>query len=317
MVVALLLAGMVGLWSAAVPVMTHLIRPDPVGNLEAGPLEAPSSSPESPVEPRSGADRGRYVAIGDSYTAGPGVEPPDPESGECLRSAAGYPALIAATLAVGPARNVSCVGAETSDVHFPQVIRGVPLPPQLAAVRRSTRLVTVGLGANDEAIFTRLMTRCAGAARLGNPCQEVFLSEGQNLEAAAARTSDRLVEVVRAIEERAPRARIVVVGYLRLLPDDAGCSELPFASSDLPYMAGVLRSLRDAQARAAELTGVTFLDVWRLSAGHDACSPSPWVEGARSVHGAEASMHPNAEGMRQVAEAFTTRFSIELGRSGR
>src|SRR5882672_4307904 len=57
-----------------------------------------------------------YVALGDSYTSGPGIPRQTVESGGCRRSDHNYPHLVAVALALGAGRftDASCAGATTA-----------------------------------------------------------------------------------------------------------------------------------------------------------------------------------------------------------
>src|SRR5687768_14924690 len=94
----------------------------------AGPVAAaPDSSSSSQVE--------KYVALGDSVAAGQGG---GNYLDACLRSPAGYPALLDAQPKVNLLRNAACTGATITDVTA----------NQLGQVNRGTTLVTVTVGAN-------------------------------------------------------------------------------------------------------------------------------------------------------------------------
>ena len=94
--------------------------------LLAGPAAAEAAGPSS------------YVALGDSYTSGPGIPGQIPESGGCGRSDHNYPHLVAAALEIDRFTDVSC-GSATTD-HMAQA---QPLPggltngPQLDALSAS------------------------------------------------------------------------------------------------------------------------------------------------------------------------------------
>ena len=81
-------------------------------------LGAPTSSVGSSTQDTAAATAAkplRYVAMGDSYSAGSGVLPPDPAADpRCARSLLNYPKLIAE--ATGAAlTDVTCGGADTND----------------------------------------------------------------------------------------------------------------------------------------------------------------------------------------------------------
>jgi hypothetical protein len=79
---------------------------------------------------------GQYVALGDSYAAGQGGGA-DSYVDDCLQSTNGYPALLDAEKQIHLRANATCTGATTSDVAS----------EQLSALKQSTRLVTLTVGA--------------------------------------------------------------------------------------------------------------------------------------------------------------------------
>lgn len=262
------------------------------GSTGSSPSSAPSASSPSPASavPSPQAPRvSRYVAIGDSYTAAPGVPGVTSNDG-CFRSSGNYPHLLAAALGVAELVDVSCSGADTQDVRGRQLDR---LAPQLDAVTRRTDLVTIGLGGNDEDLFQRLLGGCERGQR--SPREACFD------EAGAApildRTEQRLVRVVRDVRAKAPSARVLLIGY----PQVVGRTSCAAA----PYVAGARfaretgHGLTQAVRRAAKASGATYVDVWSASAGHDLCSADPWVNGS-SGPGA-APFHPFATEQAAVA----------------
>jgi hypothetical protein len=82
--------------------------------------------------PALGAAPGTYVAVRDSFTAGPGALNQQLDQLGCFRSDHNYPHLVAQ--ARGSAlRDPSCSGAKTADLTAPQVILGGANPPAVAA----------------------------------------------------------------------------------------------------------------------------------------------------------------------------------------
>ena len=76
-----------------------------------------------------------YVALGDSYTAGPLIPNQDPAYPGCLRSDHNYPSLIAPDLGLPAFRDVSCSGAQTKDMTSSQDVDPNPdNPPQFNAL---------------------------------------------------------------------------------------------------------------------------------------------------------------------------------------
>lgn len=247
----------------------------------------------------------RYAALGDSFTAGPLIPTTDLASG-CFRSDHNYPALVAERLDVSQVRDVSCSGADTTDLtDRQQTVRGASVPPQLRAVTPVTDLVTLGIGGNDFGLFGTLVSTCAQVGQqdsTGSPCADTLRARGVDLVGEAREISGRVEDAVREVRQRAPRATVVLVGYLRLVPSSGRCRGLPFARGDYAFGDRVTRGLNDALARAARRTGARFVDMYSASKGHDVCSRDPWVNGARTEEGKALAFHPLAEGMEAVAD---------------
>jgi len=256
----------------------------------------------APVAGASGYEPLRYVALGDSYSAASGVLPPDPTSPLCARSTADYPHLVAA--ATGAAlTDVTCGAAETKDVTGSQY---PGLAPQLDAVRRSTRLVTMTMGGNDNGTFVDAIVEC-GAAGLstlgqGSPCRDRYGSSF--VHDIRTTTYPALVRMLRAVRAKAPHARVAILGYPWILPRSGGCfDKMPVAEGDVPYLRHVQATLNAAVRRAAAATGATYVDLARVSEGHDACRPigvrwvEPVLQGTNPV-----VVHPNALGEQHLAQ---------------
>ncbi|MCW2838931.1 MAG: GDSL-like Lipase/Acylhydrolase [Aeromicrobium sp.] len=105
----------------------------------AGSYGAPTTAPAAGIS--------SYVALGDSYVSGPGIDEPVATAGYCLRSTRNYPALLAADLAIDDVTDVSCGGATTAGVLAPSTVQQLPVPAQLDAVAPDSDLVTIGIGA--------------------------------------------------------------------------------------------------------------------------------------------------------------------------
>ncbi|WP_424189261.1 SGNH/GDSL hydrolase family protein [Actinokineospora sp. G85] len=246
----------------------------------------------------------RYVALGDSYAAGPGI--PDQTGGGCGRSTANYPALVAKWLGVPTFVDVSCGGAVTADLRSAQRLGQGTAEPQFDALTADTDLVTLTVGGNDTG-FGEILSTCAregSADPAGNRCQRRYTAAGGDLLATrVARTGRDVVAALRAIHQRAPEARVIVVGYPRILPAGPGCWPLvPFAAGDTAYFDATQRLLNDTLAAAAAETGDAFVDPYPYSDGRDACAPPAqrWVEPLLPASPA-SPVHPNAAGMAAVA----------------
>ncbi|GAA5117488.1 SGNH/GDSL hydrolase family protein [Pseudonocardia adelaidensis] len=248
----------------------------------------------------------RYVALGDSYAAGPLVPIPTGEPAGCLRSDHNYPSVVAQELGVADFHDVSCSGATTENITGPQ---GVPLgknPPQLEALTPDTQLVTISIGGNDIG-FGDIVQECATRSPLqptGSACKDHYTAGGtdqltQRVDDAAPKVAD----VLAAIDRRSPDARVLLVGYPAILPDEGpGCFPVvPFSPGDVEYLRGVEKDLNAMLAKQAAAAGTEFVDTYTPSIGHDACQPpgTKWVEGLVPTAPA-APVHPNALGMREI-----------------
>lgn len=277
------------------------------GPAEEPPVSSPASSPTSSPTSDPPQPALSYVALGDSYTAAPGIPDTDTSDG-CLRSSRNYPALVAERLEENfdvTLEDRSCSGAQTTDLTGPQQAGGA-LPPQLDALDRDTDLVTLSIGANDFGAFARLVGGCVVLSREdpdGSPCRDAARREGNVLEELMAQVEQRLVDAVREIRRRSPRAEVLLVGYPQLVPAGPGCPDLlPIASGDLGFARRINQALADNLARAAGGTGTTYVDVWSASAGHDICAEDPWVSGQAGQPGGAIPFHPLPAGQRAVAD---------------
>jgi lysophospholipase L1-like esterase len=243
----------------------------------------------------------RYVALGDSYSAGSGVLPPDPTGVSCTRSLANYPHDIAAATGV-QLTDVTCGAAETKDFYTSQQ-PGVA--PQLDAVHPDTQLVTMTIGGNDSGVFINSIVACGAAglstAGQGSPCKDKY---GTSFEDTIRTTTyPSLVKALQAVQAKAPDAQVGILSYPWIMPTSGGCfDKMTVAEGDVPYVRGIQATLNDAVKRAAEATGATYVDMNAVSEGHDACQPigTRWIEpvlqGTNPV-----IVHPNALGEQNMA----------------
>lgn len=136
----------------------------------------------------------------------------------------------------------------------------------------------------------------------GSPCRDASRERGDPWRDLQPRVEHRLVVAVRAIQRRAPDARVLLVGYPQLPPRTGSCPELlPLADGDLPFARTVNGALTDVLRSAAHRTDTTYVDVWSASADHDICSDEPWTNGQRSVSGGAVPFHPLPAGEQAVA----------------
>jgi lysophospholipase L1-like esterase len=244
----------------------------------------------------------RYVALGDSFTAGPLIPPPAPGSDpRCLRSGANYPHLVAETLGVAEFTDASCSGAVIADLSEPQHEGLTDVPPQYDALTPETDLVTVGISGNDLG-FSEIFVRCAKLSfqnPLGSPCADYY---GEELDDRVEELRGDVAGVYAEVAERSPEATVLAVGYLQILPESGGCwPTMPVARGDVAYLDALQTSLNTMIAQEAGAAGAVYVDV--LERGHDVCEPAGerWVEGVVPENTA-FPVHPNETGMAATAD---------------
>jgi len=250
---------------------------------------------------------GSYVALGDSFTAGPVIPLQIPPFG-CLKSDHNYPHLAAPALKFQAFRDASCSGAQTKHMTEPQDVDPGPNPPQFDALDAGTRMVSVGIGGNDIG-FSEIIRNCQSATTPeGQPCQDHYVVNGRDeISARIAATAPKIAEVLQGIAARSPKARIYLVNYLPIFPDEGpGCwPQIPVADADVPYLRAKEKELNAMLGEQAAANGARLVDAYTAGIGHDACQLPlvRWVEPAVPVNAA-APFHPNLFGMEGTARTL-------------
>lgn len=215
-----------------------------------------------------------YVALGDSYASGTGAGSYG-TSGSCQRSANAYAPLWASGHGAS-LTFVACAGAQTADV----------LNNQVAALSTATTLVTISIGGND-AGFADVMMTCT--LESDSACVN-RVNEAKAF--AQSVLPGRLDTVYATIRSRAPNARVVVLGYPRVMSSGFCWWMSSTKRNALNSAADMLSSVTAGRVAAA---GFTYEDVRDNFAGHEVCTSSPWIHGVNWGAVGE-SYHPNATG---------------------
>jgi lysophospholipase L1-like esterase len=249
-----------------------------------------------------------YVALGDSFTAGPLIPVQVPIFG-CLKSNNNFPNLTARELGL-PLKDASCSGAETEDMENPQnVSPDGPNPPQFDRLTKQTRTVTLQIGGNDIG-FSSIAEDCFSDSPEGTPCQDRYVVNGRDeISERIQATAPLVAAVLQGIRARSPKARILVVNYAAILPHSGpGCwPQVPITEGDVPYVRAKQEELNAMLATQAAAAGAELVDWYGASVGHDACQPPVirWVEPVVPVNAA-APIHPNLGGMIGASELLVT-----------
>ncbi|KQZ89831.1 hypothetical protein ASD62_11470 [Phycicoccus sp. Root563] len=246
-----------------------------------------------------------YVALGDSYASAAGVAPLVAGApATCSRSTLNFAHDLAAATQPRSFTDVTCSGAKTADFYGSQA-PGVA--PQLDAVTKKTRFVTMTIGGNDEDVFTSSFFGCATISAtdvLGNPCQRKYGTTFT--DAIVNQTYPNVLAALKAVRKKAPAATIAIVGYPQILPEVGRLDcyrSMPIAMGDVPWLKHEQDVLNAVIARAARHAGARFIDMAASSRGHDACAPvgTRWIEPAIAPVNA-FPVHPNATGEAAMAE---------------
>lgn len=253
---------------------------------------------------------GRYVAIGDSYTTGIGIAPLNTDGTPvgCGQSSNSYPNLLAAVLGFGNFSNASCQAATISDLTGSQWTGNGLNAPQLSRLNGTETFVTLGIGGNDVG-FDDVIEQCfTNNNPNANPCVEAYLVDGENtLRDRNLEIATPLATAIGEAESRSPNARVYVVGYPQLLPEDGeGCNAFFDASvPDLVLVSDWARHLNDVIEAVAIAHDAVFVDAYALTEGRHACSGigTRFVEPMKGQI-ATTQLHPNAAWHVNFAQAI-------------
>ncbi len=256
------------------------------------------------------AATGPYVALGDSYTSAPLVPNQYGNPIGCARSDRNYPSIVRATLGLTPFRDESCSSATTEHMTKPQTVPFGVHPPQFDALRSDAELVTIGIGGNDVGLVGAATTclRLGALQPTGTACRSHHAAPGggDRLVDQIAATAPKIAATLRTIQSRAPRARVLIVGYPAVAPRDGrGCYPLvPLSDDDISYLDEMLRRTNVMIAEQAAANDVEYVDTYDDSVGHDVCTlpGQRWFEGVVPTAPAYP-VHPNALGEASMARS--------------
>ncbi|WAL74652.1 SGNH/GDSL hydrolase family protein [Kitasatospora sp. YST-16] len=233
-----------------------------------------SAAPADAVTPAYNSAT-KYVAMGDSFSAGVGAPFGDPT---CGRSPLGYPTLWAQDHGITSFTDVSCGGAVTEDV----------LANQVSALSADTNVVTITIGGNDTAWGEKVLT-CMNSGDAA--CTAAVDQAVADMAPLAA----KLDATYTAIRQAAPNATVYVLGYPLLFEETSSCSVWiapnQFQRKELNRFA---KALDQTIAGRAANAGFTFVDAQPTFAGHAVCSSQAWLYPIANL----TPLHPTPDGYR-------------------
>jgi hypothetical protein len=250
-------------------------------------------------------DGAKYVAMGSSFAAGAGIGDLQPGSASrCGRTSNNYASLLASRFNLA-LTDVSCGGAVTADI----LSASSELPAQIDAITSDTRLVTITIGGNDVGYAMGLIGgSCrAGASFRPGPCvpKPAFGEESWR------KLEQNLAEMSRRVVLRAPKAKLIFVQYVTLVPSVlCDATVLPIEEAKTYRALGV--RLAKITKRIALADGAAVLPADRLSRDHTPCSAGPWSHGMSTHYDLKpgAPWHPTVEGHAAIARALARLLSF-------
>jgi lysophospholipase L1-like esterase len=259
--------------------------------------------------------------------AGPGIAPRAPGSPRLAgRSARNYPHLVAERMGY-TLHDVTYSGATTANL-LTEAQNGAP--PQLTALDGSEDLVTVTVGGNDVGYVPYLMAAALPRVLralpvIGRSIRDLLEDRPgtgddgtDNPDNYLRAVRDSLYEVARTIREAAPAATVIFVDYLTLLPPP-GEPASPLTPEHADVGRGIGAALAAVTADVANVTGCRLVRASEASQDHHAWSAVPWTtRPGLPLPWGTAPLHPNAAGMRAVADLVVAALSdVPSGEQGR
>lgn len=252
------------------------------------------------------------VNLGSSFAAGPGIPPQIDTAAK--RSGANYAHILASRLPGARLTDLSVTGATLLNVlEAPQksLLGRTTFPVQIDKLPGDADVVLILGGGNDLGYIGDLILDSLRAYLVFRLMISVY-SRFKGVPGATSKLDDeelteRYGKVLDAIHAKAPKARVFVVEYLTLLgPDTKPNVDVPLSAESLARHQGVAEQLRMATARAVRgrESWCTRVAVAEPSWSHGIGSKVPWIVGfgIGCLWRKEAWYHPNAEGMKAVAE---------------
>jgi lysophospholipase L1-like esterase len=244
--------------------------------------------------------------MGSSFAAGYGLGAASPGAPRGSgRSQRNYPHLVASELGLD-LTDVSFSGATIAGLlHGEESMVGTPMAPQVDALSPDTRLVTITGGGNDVGYIGRILLGSLPAPLSWLPSVRTGRAEFDNreqLDAKFAELDRNLRALIAEIRRRSPKAEIVLVEYLTLLPPDAATPIGRFPRELADWARGTAARLAATTGSVGEQLGCLVVPAAAASASHHAWSAEPWTRRLQFAPGTGAAYHPTWVGMREVAD---------------
>lgn len=284
--------------------------------------------------PKEQAEAGDYVALGDSYSSGEGAGdyvdntnsddatkqmindlpidlwPGDPHNNICRRSANAYSEVVYHNGDFkGDFIFGACSGGVMADYYNDNGGGNEDEGPQRDHLTEDTSLVTISMGGNDFG-FGNVVAGCVikGSTMVAGSCGS---GESDSVKAKIDIEAVRLVQFYKDLAADTPdKARILIVGYPQLFPDDPSGLPLAITNGDQKWIndMGAYANQKIQEAIIASGTRVEFVDVTNALNGHEIGTDEPWIHDLTAgIDGgnwikpvSNNSFHPTAEGQNAI-----------------
>lgn len=247
--------------------------------------------------PLSAAATAEYVSLGDSFIS-VGSYATTAMGTECAQATDDVGHLVAQRMPGVSFKDLACGGTSSDMV---QKAAGELSP--------ATKFVSISTGGNDNDFFADLIADCLVTSATCTPAVR------QDAHAKLDTIGEHLDQVYSSVRHAAPNAHVVVLGYLRLLPETArGCFlDATLGQDTVDFGNEIQYRLNDEIAKAAERAGFSMVNKWQ-DGTNSMCAP----DGERHVSmlgigpGDHAlAFHPTLAGRIYTADLIVDAFSGE------
>lgn len=267
---------------------------------------------------------GSYVSLGDSYAAGEGLNPYEPDTvrSGCDRSQHdSWARLLAAHLAgISASSFRACSGSIIRDVYEAHTTSNgrVLVPAQVDPTRTypDVGLVTLMSGGNDVG-FSKVVQACYERT----DCTRTVFTSGkpgmppaQQMDAWARAALTALAGEEHALYTRIrtsfPNARIIVIGYPylftagspTLLPNDCASLTRRFSKREREWVRDRIDDVNNLLYDETVATGLEFVSPRQAWIGHEPCGAKGDYTNELRFGQLSGSFHPNHDGAKQIAQ---------------
>ena len=239
------------------------------------------------------ANQQSYVALGDSVSAGVGLQNYS-DSSACDRTNQSYPNIISSALHFALS-NQSCSGATlTAGILGKQDVNNLLVASQIDQLYHKPRpsLISLTIGANDIG-WTDFITKCYVSV-CGSSDDSAFVDN--KISTMTSNLQIALSDIQNNYKPQIPH--VIVTGYHQVFPLlSANCTDLTgIDGAELTWGRQQQQSLNTAIANT--VSNYTFARFAPINfTGHELCAADSWVQGLYD----SAPYHPNQIGQQEYA----------------